>query len=290
MTSHRGAAIAAAALCFLTGYAYGQTPAVGKEEFGLTPKQLVQYVERVEQGIAKCMRTQGFEYIAVDYETVRKGMSADKRLPGMSEEDFIQKHGFGAATLYTGQAPQLSTGYSPARVGLGERNVKVFKSLTPANQAAYNRALLGQNPEATFANGLERENLSRTGGCTRDAIKQVFSAEQMSASYYNPKDAIINKDPRIKAALRKYSAEMRKAGYDYNHPDEVEPDVRKRLDALTQGSTLTVEKMSPEQKTALKKLQDFERQVAWKNFELSEKHFKPVEEQIEKEMFARAVK
>jgi hypothetical protein len=282
MKSHRATLIAVAALCILANSAYGQTPAVGKEEFGLTPKQLVQYVERVEAGIAKCMRTQGFEYIAVDYETVRKGMSADKKLPGMSEEDFIQKHGFGAATLYTGQAPQLSAGYSPARVGLGERNVKVFKSLTPANQAAYNRALLGQNPE--------RENFSRTGGCTRDAIKQVFSAEQMSAAYYNPKDAIVNKDPRMKAALRKYSGEMRKHGYDYNHPDEVEPDVRKRLDALTQGSTLTVEKMSPEQKAALKKLQDFERQVAWKNYDLAEKHFKPVEEQIEKEMFARAVK
>jgi hypothetical protein len=285
-----GTSMALTALFLLANNVCAQAPAVGTQEFGLTQKQLVQYVERVEAGIAKCMRAQGFEYIAVDYDTVRKGMSADKSLPGVSEDEFIQKHGFGTATMYTGQPPQLTTGYSPARVGLGERNIKIFKSLTPANQAAYNRALLGQNPEATFANGLERENFSRTAGCTRDAIKQVFSAEQISASYYNPKDAIVNKDPRMKAALRKYSAEMRKAGYDYNHPDEVEPDVRKRLDALTQGSTLTVEKMSPEQKAALKTLQDYERRAAWKSFELSEKHFKPVEEQIEKEMFARAVK
>lgn len=271
------------------GTVLAQAPGPGREEFGLTSKQLVQYVERVEAGIAKCMRTQGFEYIAADYETVRKGMSADKKLPGMSEEDFIAKHGFGAATMYTGQAMQLASGYSPAKVGLGERNVNVFKSLSPASQAAYNRALLGQNTDATFAIGLERENFSRVGGCTLEAVKQVFTAEQLSASYYNPKDAIVNKDPRMKAALRKFAAEMRKLGYDYNHPDEVEPDVRKRLDTLTKGGTIAVDKMSAEQLAAFKTLQNFERRVAMKNHELAEKIFKPVEEQIEKEMFARGV-
>ena len=271
------------------GAVLAQASAPGREEFGLTTKQLVQYVERVEAGIAKCMRTQGFDYIAADYETVRKGMSSDKKLPGMSEEDFIAKHGFGAATMYTGEAMQLASGYSPAKVGLGERNVDVFKNLSPANQAAYNRALLGQNTDATFAIGLERENFSRVGGCTLDAVKQVFSAEQLSVTYYNPKDSIVNKDPRMKTALRKYAGEMRKHGYDYNHPDEVEPDVRKRLDTLTKGGTVLVTNMSPEQMAAFKTLQNFERRVALKNHELAEKIFKPVEEQIEKEMFARGV-
>ncbi len=280
-------ALIPATVCW--GTVLAQAPGPGREEFGLTSKQLVQYVERVEAGIAKCMRAQGFEYIAADYETVRKGMSADKKLPGMSEEDFIAKHGFGAATMYTGEAMQLARGYSPAKVGLGERNVNVFKSLSPASQAAYNRALLGQNTDATFAIGLERENFSRVGGCTLDAVKQVFSPEQLSASYYNPKDAIVNKDPRMKTALRKYAAEMRKLGYDYNHPDEVEPDVRKRLETLTKGGTLAVDKMSPDQLAALKALQNYERRAAMKNHELAEKIFKPVEEQIEKEMFARGV-
>ena len=290
MKSTFRAAKAVLALVVLAGNVYAQTPSVGKEEFGLSPKQLVQYVEKVEAGIAKCMRTQGFEYIAVDYETVRKGMSADKNLPGVSEEDFASKHGFGVATMYTGQAMQFATGYSPGKVGLGERNVNVFKRLSPVSQVAYNRALFGENTDATFAIGLERENFSRTGGCTRDAIKQVFSAEQLSASYYNPKDAIVNKDPRMKAALRKYAAEMRKHGYDYNHPDEVEPDVLKRLNALTKGGSIPVDKMSPEQLAAHKTLQTFERRVAVKNLELAEKIIKPVEEKIEREMFASGVK
>jgi len=262
----------------------------GMEEFGLDARQLVQSVERVEAGIAKCMRAHGFEYVAVDYDTVRKGMSADKSLGNVSEEEFIDKHGFGISTLYTGRPPQMETGYSPARVGLGERNVATFKKLSPPAQVAYGRALLGPNRDATFAVGLEQENFSRTGGCTRQAIEQVFSPEQLAASYYNPKHALINKDPRMKAALRKYAERMRKSGYDYAHPDDVEADIHKRLDALTRGEATLVENFSAEQRAALSSLQDYERRVARRSRELQEKLLDPVEEQIAREMFARADK
>ena len=262
----------------------------GKEEFGLSPRQLVQAVEKVEAEIARCMRGQGFEYIAVDFDTVRKGMSSDKKLPGMSEGDFVDKYGFGVSTLYTGLAPQLQTGYSPGKIGLGERNVSIYKSLSAASQVAYTRALFGQHADATFAIALERENFARTGGCTRKGVEQAFAPDQLTATYYNPKDALINKDPRMKTALRQYGEQMRKLGFDYAHPDEVEADVRKRLEALTQGESIPADKLSPEQVKALKALQDYERRVAKKNHELTEKLFDPVEEQIAKEMFARAVK
>lgn len=261
----------------------------GTEEFGLTSKQLVQNVEKVEALIAKCMREQGFEYVPADYMTVRKGMTADKNMPGVSEEEFIGKYGLGVSTMYTGKPPQLASGYSPGKEGLGERNVQIYKNLSPADQAAYNRALFGENTDATFAIGLETENFSRSSGCTRQAIEQVFEPEQLQSTYYNPKDALINKDPRMKAALRKYAAEMRRDGFDYNHPDEVEADIRERLAALTGGGTILVEQMSPEQRSALQKLQDYERRVATKNLELQEKLFDPVEEKIEKELFARKV-
>ena len=265
-------------------------PGMGTEEFGLTPAQLVQAIEKVEALISKCMREQGFEYVAADYNTVRKGMAADKNLPGLSEEEFIAKYGLGVSTLYTGRPPQLAEGYSPAKVGLGERNVQIYKNLSPADQVAYNRALFGENTDATFAVGLEKENFSRTGGCTRKAIEQVFEPEQLKATYYNPKDALVNKDPRMQAALRYYGREMRKDGFEYNHPDEVEPDIRGRLAAITNGGTIPVEKMSPEQRAALKKLQDYERRVAAKNFQLQKEVFEPVEEKILEELFARKPK
>ncbi len=263
---------------------------LGTEEFGLTTKELVQRIEKVEQLIAKCMRGHGFQYIAADYITVRRGMSADKKMPGMGEEEFIAKYGFGLSTLYTGQAPQLSTGYAPGRVGLGERNVEIFQGLSSADRVAYNRALFGDDPSATFAVGLETEDFSRCGGCTREAIEKMFDAEQLETTYYNPMDAMINDDPRMKAALREYAKEMRKAGFDYNHPDEVEDDVRERLNAITDGGKVPVDQLSPDRLDALRKLQDYERRVAVINFELAEEIFDPVEERIQKELFARDVK
>ena len=288
-TIHAGVTLGV--MLVLAGTASAQSPAgVGTEEFGLTPRQLVQSVEQVEALIAQCMRGQGFQYVAVDYTTVRKGMSADKNIPGLSEEEFITRHGFGVATMYTGNAPQLAEGYSPARDGLGEQNVRTYTNLSAAGQVAYNRALFGENTEATLAVGLETENVSRTGGCTRTAIEQVFEPDQLRATYYNPKDALINDDPRMKAALRHYATQMRQAGFDYNHPDDVEHDVRERLVALTQGGTIRVEQMSTAQRAALEELQDYERRVAVKNFELQEELFDPVEETIEKELFSREVR
>jgi hypothetical protein len=264
-------------------------PGLGTEEFGLSPRELVQAIEKTEELIARCMREQGFQYVAVDHDTVRAGMAADKRLPGLSEEEFINRHGFGISTLYTGLPPQLSKDYSPARIGLGERNVQVFQSLSPADQVAYNRALLGDDVSSTFAVALEIEDLSRTGGCTRKAAEQVFKPEQLKASHYNPQDALIRNDPRMKAALGFWRREMKKAGFDYGHPDDIEPDLRNRLNALTEGGKLLLSKMSQDQKAALRKLQDFERAVAIKSFKFQEEVLDPVEERIQKELFSRKV-
>ena len=262
---------------------------LGTEEFGMSPRELVQAIEKTEQLIARCMADQGFQYIAADHNTVRAGMSADKSLPGLSEEEFVSRYGFGVSTFYTGLPPQLSTGYNPARVGLGDRNVQIFRKLSSADQVAYNRALLGDDLSSTFAVALETEDLSHTGGCTRKALSETFKPDQLKASHYNPQDALINKDPRMKAALESWQREMKKAGFEYVHPDEIEPDLRNRLSALTEGGKLLVSKMSADQKVALRKLQDFERLVAAKSFKMSEDMLKPIEEKIQEELFSRKV-
>jgi hypothetical protein len=278
------------AVLFAPVIAAAQAPkGLGTEEFGLSPRELVQAIEKTEELIARCMSEQGFQYIAADANTVRAGMSADKSLPGLSEEEFVSRHGFGVTTFYTGLPPQLSTDYSPARVGLGERNVQIFRKLSPADQVAYNRALLGDDVSSTFAVALEIEDLSRTGGCTRKAIAETFKPDQMKASHYNPQDALINKDSRMKSALAFWQREMKKAGFDYGHPDEIEPDLRNRLSALTEGGKLLVTRMSADQKTALRKLQDFERAVAAKSFKMQEEVLTPVEERIQEELFSRKV-
>ena len=280
-----------AALFALATNVGAQDPAEGgTQEFGLTERQLVKNVEKVEELIARCMRQEGFQYIPADYATVRQGMEIVETMPGMEEEEFVELHGYGISTLYTGQAPQLSNGYNPARVGLGQQNVEVFKNLSTADQIAYTRALFGSNVDATFAVGLEEEDFSRCGGCTQKAIAQVFDADQLDANYYNPMDALVNQDPRMKAALREFSEKMREEGYDYDHPDDVKPDLMDRLDAITDGRTIPLDKLSPERLAALEELQEYERKVAVTSFESAEEIFDPVEERIQKEMFSRDVK
>ena len=271
--------------------ARGQSqPKAGTEEFGLTQRELVQAIETVEAAIAKCMRDQGFTYVPADYATVRKGMTSDKSIPGMSDEEFVQKYGWGISTLYDGRPPQLAEGYSPGREGLGPRNVEIYRKLSPADQVAYNRALLGNNLSVTFAVALESEDFSGCGGCTRTAIAKVFKPDQMKASYYNPTDALVHQDPRIKSALRYYALEMRKAGFNLTSPDEAENQIRHRLAAITEGGNLTLAAMSPEQRAALKELQTYELRAAAKNRELKVAVFDPLEAKIQRELFAREIK
>jgi hypothetical protein len=283
-------AFAAAGVLLAALGAGAEGPAVvGQHEFGLTERELVQHIEKVEALIASCMRAQGFEYVAVDAETVRRGMQADKMLPGIDESEFIARYGFGISTLYTGKPPQLATGYSPGRIGLGRRNVEIYRGLSPADQVAYSRALFGDHADATFAIALDAEDFSRCGGCTRAAIEKVFAPEHLKASYYNPTDALIARDPRMKAALREYGAKMREAGFDSGDPNTVEDEIRERLDAITDGGTIPLEELPPQKLAALKELQNHERSLAVKSFELETRIVEPVEERIEKELFARRV-
>ena len=255
----------------------------GGEEFGLTKEELVITIEEVETVIAQCMNEAGFEYIAGDYNTVRRGMTADKSLPGLSEKQYVDQFGYGISTLYTGLPPQLADETNAARIGLGDRNAQLFQNLSPADQVAYNRALFGENPDATFAVAIEIEDFSRIGGCTRTAVEQVFPAEQLSITYYNPKDALIEQDPRMIAAIAEYSDCLRVAGFDYNHEKEIEPDLRNRLYEITNNEP--IESLSAESQAALTELQGYERALAVVSLECEVTILEPVEDQIDRELF-----
>jgi hypothetical protein len=259
-------------------------PIPGKEEFGMTREQLFAAIENVEAQISQCMNETGFEYFAADYNTVRRGMTADKSLPGMSEERFFDQYGYGISTLYTGLAPQLSELPTPAQIGLGDQNVQIYKSLSPADQVAYSHILFGEHPDATFAVALETEDFSRTGGCTRSAIEQFFTAEQMSATFVNPFDVLVDQDPRMVAANAEFAGCLRAAGFEYNHEKEIEPDLRKKLDAITGGAPL--EAISADALAALTDLQSYERALASVALGCERQHLDPVAEQVERELYA----
>jgi hypothetical protein len=261
-----------------------QTGTAKVEEFGLPMAELVSKVEAVEAAISSCMNEAGFDYIANDFASVRQGMTADKSLPGVSDEQFIAQYGFGITTLYTGQPPQLSEVATPAQLGLGEQNIGIFKNLSAADQAAYSHTLFGDNPEATFAVGLEAEDFSQSGGCTRKAVEAEFSPEQLNTSYVNPMDVRLEQDPRMIAALEKFRDCLRDAGFDYNNDREIEADLRKRLFTIAGGAP--VDSLPEEARVALTELQGYERELAVVTVQCVETIVEPVAAQVEKELFS----
>jgi hypothetical protein len=256
----------------------------GKDEFGMSSEELYASIENVESEISKCMNDAGFEYIAVDFNTVRRGMTADKSLAGMSERQFIDQYGFGISTLYSGLAPQLSELPTAAQIGLGAQNVQTFRNLSPADQVAYSHTLFGEHPDATFSVALETEDFTRTGGCTRSAIEKFFTPEQLNSTYINPFDALVDQDPRMVKANVEFANCLRSAGFDYSHEKEIEPDLRSKLDAITDG--LPLEALSSDAQAALKELQDYERALASITVSCESRYLDPVADQVERELYA----
>lgn len=236
--------------------------------------QLAIRIEQIEGLIGDCMRAAGFEYFPVDFVTVRSAMTADKSAPGLSDGEYRAQYGYGVSTQF--DKPTVS-------IGFGEQNTRVFEALAPNDQVAYKRTLYGENPNATFAVALETEDFSGTGGCTRTAVEQVFSPEELTATYLNPGDGVIYQDPRVVAATQAWSECVRAEGYEYNHPDDIEQDIKERFEAITQGQDPTT--LTGSALEALTDLQGEERALAQVDFSCAEELWEPVIELVEAEIY-----
>jgi hypothetical protein len=256
----------------------------GAEEFGLAEAELIARVETVESQIADCMNDAGFEYVAVDYNTVRAAMDADKTVAGLGDEEFAAQFGYGISTrLIEAELPPQQSANTPAAIGLGEQNIQIFNTLSEADQEAYNRSLFGENTDETFAVALEAEDFSQTGGCTRTAVEQAFSPEEVTAAYYNPKDALVEQDPRVIAAIASWADCMRAVGFDYNNPEEVEPDLEEQLDAILDGAES--DELSSEAQAQLAELQGEEKVIAVADLGCDTQFIVPAVQQVETEVY-----
>jgi hypothetical protein len=250
----------------------------GIKEFGLTEEQFVQHVDKTQQLIAKCMNEAGFEYIPVDVKTVEAAQARVRTDPGYTRRTYKEKWGLGVTTRFD----------KPVRdVGLGP-NLRIWKSLPPADQEAYSRTLWGEDPTADFVFTLDEEDFSSTGGCTRKAVARVFTPEQLKGTYVNPKDVLVESDPRVVAAKRNWAKCMRGHGYEYNEDqDEIIEEYEERLDQLLDGAdpqTLTGQRAA-----ALRKLQQEEIEVALADLDCQVKHSDQVVRQVELEVYGHPV-
>jgi hypothetical protein len=251
----------------------------GYREFGLNDQEFTDHVERTQALIASCMAEAGFEYIPVDVQTIEAAQARVRTEPGYTRITFKQKWGLAVTTRFD----------HPVRdTGLGPQNLRIMNSLKGADREAYERTMWGDNPDADFAWTFDEEDFSETGGCTRKAVAQVFTPEQLKGTYVNPKDVLVENDPRIQKALRNWSKCMREHGYNYRKDqDEIIDEYGERLDELLDGddpTTLTGKRLE-----ALHKLQKEEIAVSLADVECEIKYADAVFREVEIEVFGRPV-
>jgi hypothetical protein len=248
------------------------------EEFGLTLAQLTARVEQTEQRISECMQKAGFDYVALDFATIKEAMSSDKSAPGVSSEDYVKRFGLGITTQFD----------KPIIVfRAGPTNNAAFETLAESDQVAYRRALWGENSDWNHVRALEEEDFSETGGCTRSAAEQTYKPNELSGTYVNPADKLLEQDPRVIAATAKWADCMRTEGFPYDNPAQVEDDLRQRLTAVAQGQDPRA--LAGPALIALTELQDQERATATRLVACEEEHLEPVISKVEAELYgARA--
>jgi hypothetical protein len=244
------------------------------EEFGLSLTELAARIEDTEALIATCMTDAGFQYVAVDFVSIKEAMGSDKSAPGLSSEDYVKQFGLGITTQF--DKPLVT-------FGAGPENTAYLDALPASDQVAYRRALWGEATDWNHARALEEEDFSETGGCTRAAAEQTYSANELTSAYVNPADVLVEQDPRMIAALKDWSECMRAEGFEYDNPDQAEVDLRERLDAITQGQDPTT--LTGPALDALHELQGEELAIAALLTSCEEDHIEPVQDAVESEIY-----
>jgi hypothetical protein len=251
----------------------------GTKEFGLTEEEYAAHIEESQALIASCMAEAGFEYVPADVETVARAQAAVRfRGPYEQKKAYKEKWGYDASTRFENKVKNIE---------LGPQNLQYIRSLSEADRAAYERTLYGEDPNATFAFTFDEEDFSYTGGCTRAAVEQVFTPEQLKGTYVNPKDILIESDPRIVEANANWVACMQEAGYDgYLEQEEIIEEFEERFFELTEGKdprTLTGAKAEE-----LKQLQAEEIAISLADLDCEQALDKAVEE-VEIELYGRPI-
>jgi hypothetical protein len=253
------------------------TPLPGIREFGFNDEEFTQHIVKTQALIASCMADAGFEYVPVNVQTVEAAQARVRQDPGLTRREYKERYGLAVTTRFD----------DPVRdIGLGPENLRIIASLPEASRVAYNRTLFGRNTHANFVFALDEEDFSETGGCTREAVAQVFTPDQVKGTFVNPKDVLVDSDKRFISARQAWSKCMRALGYDYlEDQDEIIEDFEERLDKLLDGDE--PQSLTGARAEALKALQQEEIAASLADLDCQIKYTDKVEEEVEIKVYGR---
>ncbi len=242
-----------------------------EEQLGFDQATLEERQTAAEGRIRDCMKAQGFDYVPVDPVAERVRIFGTGKV---RDEQF----GYFVTTLW-GRGRQQADPNDRYRAGLSR-----------ADQQAFDRALGGDNPGATFMDALDTGDFSKIGGCRKDAIAAVFGGTALLAEIQGKLDRLderIVEDQRMVKATEKWTSCMADAGYHYTDPDAIDFDLEKRLEAIVgpvQGKFATGpppgQAAQPYDHAALAALQRDELATWRADTTCEKKHITPVENKV----------
>jgi hypothetical protein len=200
---------------------------------------------RAEETIARCMATQGFEYVPDPHTFTVTGSAGgaqiismnDPTFPNLPPAEFAARFGYGIST-----APPTTRTPDPQ-----DRNEKIVHGMSVAERVAYYQALYGKDIALDRTGNLtssittDDSSCEGRGDATRPDAQEQHSQERrierVQTSYQSLLDQVQAlqaqelADPRVTAATRTWSGCMAAAGFPGYH-DVAAPEQRIRAQAL----------------------------------------------------------
>jgi hypothetical protein len=247
---------------------------------GLDPIDMQRRQLQVEGLIADCMKAKGFDYVPLDpTASALPGASPGQVVivQGLSEDEFRNLYGYGRTTLYDAKA-------GTAKGLIDNPNSKIRDALTPADQAAYDRALTGGSSAGTFAFAVDEGDFSTLGGCNKEAADKVFGSSNALEEVQTALDEIdtrVAADKRFLEAVRAWSGCMKDAGHQYDDPDQLEESLVRRLNVIVGPPSA---RKATFDTAALVSLQGLELQVAKVDHECQVKYLADIDQKVESEV------
>jgi hypothetical protein len=245
---------------------------IGIDDDGIRLKQTA-----AENLIRDCMKQQGFDYVPQDPAAQQAALVGGRNL---SKEDFEKEFGYGITTLFE-QRRQLA---------VAGPNKAIRDSLTEADRKAYDTALHGDDPSATFAHALDTGDYGDLGGCIKQATDKVFGGAELLSTLSERLDELdqkIRADARMVEAVKYWSTCMRQKGFDgLNEQEEVDAVLKKKLEEIVGSPGDVAGSGGPEadyDKAALAALQKEEVAMVTADIACEKQHVEEVEDEVTEE-------
>jgi hypothetical protein len=245
---------------------------IGLDDDGIRLKQAA-----AENLIRDCMKMQGFDYVPQDPAAQEAALLGGQRL---SKDDFEKQYGYGITTLYEQRR----------KLAVAGPNKGIRDSLSEPDRKAYDKALHGDDPTATFFDALDTGDFSRLGGCLKTATEKVFGGADIVETLSDKLDELDEKmraDSRMVKVVREWSACMRAKGFDgLEEQEEVDAVLKEKLEEIVgpPGDLANADSAEGDyDKAALAALQKEETAMVTADIECEEEHVADVEEKVTEE-------